>query len=160
MSARRTVILLGFALPLLVFPFRSVLADSLDDRTKVAQAATALVSTYESRRPDNVLKLVSSRFVNPVGLEQALRDEYDKYHSIEVLSRVGPVVAGEDSASARVKWYRKRIAHATGAQEKAEGDVTLYFGLEGGVYKLLRVEGESFLPTSREGLYQKFRRVR
>ncbi|MEK6815179.1 MAG: hypothetical protein AABY65_10620, partial [Nitrospirota bacterium] len=159
MSVKRVAVSIGLAL-LLVGLVHDARAESPADREGVARAVTALVSAYESRQPGNVLKLISSRFSHPLGLEQALRDEYDAFHSTEVLFRVGSVVTGEDSASARVKWYRKRIDRKTGRQDNKEGEVTLFFSLEGGVYKLLRVEGESFLPASREGLDQKFRRVR
>lgn len=158
-SMKRAALVLGFSLRLLGLS-QPALADAMADRTNVSQAVTAIVSAYESRQPGNVLKLVSSRFYHPLGLEQALRDEYDAYHSIEVLSRVGSVVTGEDSASVRVKWYRKRIDRKTGRQENKEGEATLYFSLEGGTYRLLRIEGEGFLPAVRDGLDQKSRRVR
>lgn len=122
----------------------------LEREDTIRQNVQHLVSAYESRQPDHVLKLISSRFSHPLGLETALRDEYDAYHSIEILSRVGSVVTGEDSASARVKWYRKRIDRRTGKQENKEGEVTLFFSLEGGVNKLIGQEGESFLPVSRQ----------
>ncbi len=121
-----------------------------DDRAKVRLAVENIVAAYESRRPENVLRLVSSDFSHPLKFEQALLDDFDSYHSSEVLLRVGPVVTGKDSASARVMWYRKRIDRKTGRQEKTEGEATLYFRLEEGDYKLVRQEGQGFLPASRK----------
>jgi len=136
------VLALTFAVPGVVS------ADPDDgDRAKVRTAVEKLAAAYESRRPENVLKLVSIGFSHPLGLERVLMEDYDSYHSAEILLRTGPVVTGKDSASARVKWHRKRIERKTGRQEKAEGEATLYFRLEDGAYKLIRQEGAGFLPA-------------
>lgn len=121
-----------------------VLALSKEDPVRLTVGK--LISSYESRQVERVLELLSSGFSNPVGMERSLRDEYSRYHSIEVLVRIGPILVQKDSASAKVKWYKKRIDLSTGTQEIAEGEVTLYFHLERGEYKLIRQEGRGFLP--------------
>ena len=121
-----------------------VYADLKEER--VSLVVDKLVSVYESRQADMVLELLSENISNPSGLEKSLRDEYDRYHSIEVMAIYGPILIRGDTASVKLKWYKKRIEKKTGSYERTEGEVTLYFRLESGDYKLIRQEGKGCLP--------------
>lgn len=121
-------------------------AEASQNEDTVRLAVDRLVSSYESRHVEKVLELFSLNFINQSGIERSLRDEYDRYHSIEVLTRIGVILFQKDIASARVKWYKKRIDLKNGSQEKVEGEVTLYFRYENEIYKLIRWEGKGFLP--------------